>query len=114
MRCSDEAGVYYIMSDWVDEPRFREFEHSWEHGDEQHAQPVQVCDAVPAYLSGPVDDEAQEEGPGDRGGEHGGRQIPYRRRTHREYQRQHGQAGTGVRGRGCGRSQEATHHGTCP
>ncbi|MDH2427211.1 antibiotic biosynthesis monooxygenase [Sphaerisporangium sp. TRM90804] len=27
----DEPGVYYIVSDWVDEPRFREFEHSAEH-----------------------------------------------------------------------------------
>ncbi|WP_173142207.1 antibiotic biosynthesis monooxygenase family protein [Kibdelosporangium persicum] len=27
----DEAGVYYIVSDWVDEPRFREFETSDRH-----------------------------------------------------------------------------------
>jgi heme-degrading monooxygenase HmoA len=28
---SDEDGVYYIVSDWVDEPRFREFETSERH-----------------------------------------------------------------------------------
>ncbi|MET0425256.1 MAG: antibiotic biosynthesis monooxygenase family protein [Actinoplanes sp.] len=28
---SDEKGVYYIVSDWVDEPRFREFETSHRH-----------------------------------------------------------------------------------
>jgi heme-degrading monooxygenase HmoA len=27
----DEPGVYYIVSDWVDEPQFREFEHSDGH-----------------------------------------------------------------------------------
>jgi heme-degrading monooxygenase HmoA len=27
----DEPGVYYIVSDWVDEPRFREFELSDGH-----------------------------------------------------------------------------------
>jgi len=27
----DEPGVYYVVSDWVDEPRFREFEHSEQH-----------------------------------------------------------------------------------
>lgn len=27
----DEDGVYYIVSDWVDEPRFREFERSEQH-----------------------------------------------------------------------------------
>src|SRR5262245_672336 len=31
MRSGDEDGVYYIGSDWVDEPRFREFEGSAEH-----------------------------------------------------------------------------------
>jgi heme-degrading monooxygenase HmoA len=30
-RSLDEDGVYYITSDWVDEPRFREFERSDEH-----------------------------------------------------------------------------------
>jgi len=30
-RSTDEDGVYYVVSDWVDEPRFREFEHSAEH-----------------------------------------------------------------------------------
>lgn len=30
-RSSDEPGVYYIVSDWVDEPLFREFERSPEH-----------------------------------------------------------------------------------
>jgi heme-degrading monooxygenase HmoA len=28
---TDEDSVYYIISDWVDEPRFREFEHSAAH-----------------------------------------------------------------------------------
>src|SRR5262245_18958826 len=27
----DETGIYYIVSDWVDEPKFREFEHSDRH-----------------------------------------------------------------------------------
>jgi heme-degrading monooxygenase HmoA len=31
LRSSEEPDVYYIMSDWVDEPRFREFEHSPAH-----------------------------------------------------------------------------------
>jgi len=30
-RSIDEPGVYYIVSDWVDEPQFREFEHSDGH-----------------------------------------------------------------------------------
>jgi heme-degrading monooxygenase HmoA len=30
-RSQDEDGVYYIVSDWTDEPRFREFEHSPAH-----------------------------------------------------------------------------------
>lgn len=30
-RSADEESVYYVVSDWVDEPRFREFEHSPEH-----------------------------------------------------------------------------------
>ncbi|MFI9388404.1 antibiotic biosynthesis monooxygenase family protein [Kutzneria sp. NPDC052558] len=30
-RSADEVGVYYITSDWVDEPRFREFERSDGH-----------------------------------------------------------------------------------
>ena len=30
-RSEEEPGVYYITSDWVDEPRFREFEHSDGH-----------------------------------------------------------------------------------
>jgi heme oxygenase (mycobilin-producing) len=30
-RSADEDGVYYIVSDWVDEPRFRAFEHSDVH-----------------------------------------------------------------------------------
>jgi heme-degrading monooxygenase HmoA len=28
---TDEDSVYYIISDWVDEPHFREFEHSAAH-----------------------------------------------------------------------------------
>lgn len=31
MKGADEDGVYYVMSDWVDEPRFRAFEHSDAH-----------------------------------------------------------------------------------
>jgi heme-degrading monooxygenase HmoA len=31
LRSAEESGVYYIVSDWVDEPRFREFEHSAAH-----------------------------------------------------------------------------------
>jgi heme-degrading monooxygenase HmoA len=27
----DEPGIYYIVSDWVDEPQFRAFEHSDRH-----------------------------------------------------------------------------------
>jgi heme-degrading monooxygenase HmoA len=30
-RSADEEDVYYIVSDWVDEPRFREFETSERH-----------------------------------------------------------------------------------
>lgn len=30
-RSQDEAGVYYVVSDWVSEERFREFERSDEH-----------------------------------------------------------------------------------
>ncbi|MEJ3750553.1 antibiotic biosynthesis monooxygenase family protein [Actinomycetes bacterium KLBMP 9797] len=30
-RATDEENVYYVISDWVDEPRFREFEHSEAH-----------------------------------------------------------------------------------
>ncbi|MBV1935725.1 antibiotic biosynthesis monooxygenase [Streptomyces sp. BV286] len=30
-RSVEESGVYYIVSDWVDEPRFREFETSDRH-----------------------------------------------------------------------------------
>lgn len=30
-RSADEENVYYVVSDWVDEPRFREFEHSEAH-----------------------------------------------------------------------------------
>jgi heme-degrading monooxygenase HmoA len=30
-RSIDVPGVYYIVSDWVDEPQFREFEHSDGH-----------------------------------------------------------------------------------
>ncbi|MFC3997683.1 antibiotic biosynthesis monooxygenase family protein [Nocardiopsis sediminis] len=31
MRSAEEEGVYYVISDWVDEARFREFEHSDAH-----------------------------------------------------------------------------------
>jgi heme-degrading monooxygenase HmoA len=31
MRSAEEPGVYHIISDWTDEPRFREFEHSAAH-----------------------------------------------------------------------------------
>jgi heme-degrading monooxygenase HmoA len=30
-RSADEDGIYFIMSDWVDEPSFREFERSERH-----------------------------------------------------------------------------------
>lgn len=30
-RSAEEEGIYYIVSDWVDEPRFREFELSDGH-----------------------------------------------------------------------------------
>ncbi|WP_278249049.1 antibiotic biosynthesis monooxygenase family protein [Streptosporangium minutum] len=30
-RSEEEEGVYYIVSDWADERRFREFEHSEGH-----------------------------------------------------------------------------------
>jgi heme oxygenase (mycobilin-producing) len=30
-RSADEDGVYYIVSDWVDEPKFREYERSAQH-----------------------------------------------------------------------------------
>lgn len=30
-KSEEEEGVYYIVSDWVDEPRFREFEKSDRH-----------------------------------------------------------------------------------
>lgn len=30
-RSDEEDGVYYVVSDWVDEPRFRAFETSPEH-----------------------------------------------------------------------------------
>jgi heme-degrading monooxygenase HmoA len=30
-KSQDEDSVYYIVSDWTDEPRFREFEHSDGH-----------------------------------------------------------------------------------
>jgi heme-degrading monooxygenase HmoA len=33
MRSAEEASVYYIISDWTDEPGFREFERSDEHVD---------------------------------------------------------------------------------
>jgi heme oxygenase (mycobilin-producing) len=30
-RSAEEDGVYYVVSDWVDEPQFRSFEHSEQH-----------------------------------------------------------------------------------
>lgn len=30
-KSQEEEDVYYILSDWTDEPRFREFEHSEAH-----------------------------------------------------------------------------------
>lgn len=30
-RSAEDESVYYVVSDWVDEKRFREFEHSDEH-----------------------------------------------------------------------------------
>jgi heme-degrading monooxygenase HmoA len=31
LHSTELASTYYVISDWVDEPRFREFEHSAEH-----------------------------------------------------------------------------------
>jgi heme-degrading monooxygenase HmoA len=31
LKSNDEPATYYIMSDWVNEPQFREFEHSDAH-----------------------------------------------------------------------------------
>lgn len=31
LRSTEEPSTYYVISDWVDEPRFREFEHSDAH-----------------------------------------------------------------------------------
>lgn len=31
MRSAEQPGIYHIISDWTDEPRFREFEHSAAH-----------------------------------------------------------------------------------
>ncbi|MFC4587965.1 antibiotic biosynthesis monooxygenase family protein [Sphaerisporangium corydalis] len=31
MKSAEEEGIYYIVSDWVDEPLFRQFETSDEH-----------------------------------------------------------------------------------
>jgi heme oxygenase (mycobilin-producing) len=31
LKSTDEGSVYYIMSDWADEPSFREFERSARH-----------------------------------------------------------------------------------
>ncbi len=31
MRDNDDPRIYHIISDWTDEPRFREFEHSAAH-----------------------------------------------------------------------------------
>ncbi|MEV0381382.1 antibiotic biosynthesis monooxygenase [Nonomuraea sp. NPDC050643] len=31
LRDSEQDSVYYVVSDWLDEKRFREFEHSDEH-----------------------------------------------------------------------------------
>lgn len=31
LRDSEQDSVYYVISDWIDEKRFREFEHSPEH-----------------------------------------------------------------------------------
>ncbi|MFC5723788.1 antibiotic biosynthesis monooxygenase family protein [Streptomyces gamaensis] len=36
-RSRDEEGVYYILSDWADEERFREFEHSARHVEHRRA-----------------------------------------------------------------------------
>jgi heme-degrading monooxygenase HmoA len=55
---SEEPGVYYIVSDWVDEARFREFETSQRHLDHrQRLHPYRSGGAmttmrVVAYLPG--------------------------------------------------------------
>ena len=30
-KSAEEDGIYYVVSDWVDEPQFRSFEHSEQH-----------------------------------------------------------------------------------
>lgn len=43
MRSNDEPGVYYIISDWIDEERFREFERSDAHiGHRSKLQPFRT------------------------------------------------------------------------
>lgn len=34
-RDAEDQGVYYVVSDWVDEPRFREFQGSTQHREHQ-------------------------------------------------------------------------------
>lgn len=67
MRSNDEELVYYVLSDWVSEPAFREFEHSaahvehrtklhpFRHGGAMYT--MQVVYALPAQ-PGPVPVEA--------------------------------------------------------
>ncbi|MFG2860421.1 antibiotic biosynthesis monooxygenase family protein [Streptomyces sioyaensis] len=60
-RSLDEEGVYYIVSDWVDEPRFREFETSRRHLDHRrHLHPYRsdgsmTTMAVVAHLTADPD-----------------------------------------------------------
>jgi heme-degrading monooxygenase HmoA len=70
-RSEDEPSVYYIVSDWADEPRFREFENSARHVDHREKlHPFRsggsmVTMQVVAHLPGAAR-AATEEG-GDRG-----------------------------------------------
>ncbi|AOS62912.1 antibiotic biosynthesis monooxygenase family protein [Actinoalloteichus hymeniacidonis] len=62
-----QDGVYFIVSDWVDEPRFREFEHSDRHL--QHRQQLHPYRSegsittmhVVAYLRGQAQDVSHHE-----------------------------------------------------
>lgn len=46
-RSAEEDNVYYIVSDWVDEPSFREFEHSEAHVEHrQKLQPYRVAGSM--------------------------------------------------------------------
>jgi heme-degrading monooxygenase HmoA len=66
-RSAEEEGIYYIVSDWVDEPRFREFETSDRHLEHrQKLHPYRSGGSmttmqVVAYLTGSADGVSHEE-----------------------------------------------------